>query len=256
MLVALGLLVAGCASPSPVGTPTTQVQVGTCKTLTTGEEMVTMSDVSPAVPCSGPHVYETYAVTSVPASISEFAERPGPELMQAQTQGACPYEPVRPYLGAGPLDSQWGISIWQKVPTRAEWSRNVRTLVCNLVVDNPDPHRVPRTSESLRGIMRYSDSARLRQCRGGSPLTNTTCSRPHSGEKMGTIALDPRLKPAARARAADRACTARVREYTGTQTVPGFASGVTEPGDGTVECWLNSTHGDVTGTERGGLVSR
>ena len=177
--VALGIGLAGCASPAPVGLPTVRDVVGTCKDLATADEMVTMSDVSPAVPCSRSHVYETYDVVSVPSSITAFPERPGPEIVQAQTRDACPYDTIRPYLGAGPLDDQWGISIWQKVPTRAEWRHHVRRLVCNIVVDSREPATVPRWTGSLRGIMAYRESARVRLCRTDAPAEYTTCDRPH-----------------------------------------------------------------------------
>ncbi len=255
-LVVLGVLAAGCATVTPVAQPTDQVRVGMCKLATVAEEMVAASDVSPAVPCSSRHTFETYYVTSVPARVGALAKRPEPELLQAETTGACPYQPVRPYLGAGPLDSQWGISIWQKTPTPTEWRHHVRVLVCDLVVDTTVAQRAPVTRGSVRNIMRYSDSARLRQCRVGTPPANLTCNFPHTGERMGTINLDPKLKPGARDRAALAACRARVRPYTGATSVRGFRAGYTITPDGYIECWLNSTAGEVTGTQRGGLVQR
>jgi putative regulator of septum formation len=255
-LVTLGVLVTSCANPAPVGLPSDRVRVGTCKLITVAEEMVAASDVSPAVPCSAQHTYEAYDIASIPGGISRWTERPQPELLQAELRGLCPYQPIRPYLGADALDSQWGISVWQKAPTRAEWKRHVRVLVCDLVVDTPIPGRPPLTRGSLRNIMRYSDSARLRLCRSGQPLVNVTCNLPHTGEKMGTVGPDPKLKPSAVARTAVAACRARVREYTGATSLSGYRAGITITSEGHIECWLNSTTGDVTGTRRAGLVHR
>lgn len=256
LLVALCCVVTACANSAPVGMPTEQNIPGTCKLITTAEEMVTSSEISPAVPCTSEHVYETYAVTSVPASITELAQRPGPELLAAQTRDVCPLGPIRPYLGATDLDSQWGISVWPKFPTREEWSRNVRVVTCALVVDSPRADEVPLNTVPLGGVMLYDDSAQVRQCRVAGSLTNITCDRPHVGERMGTASVDPALSGHAAAAAALNACTVRVREYTGQASLPGFVADYVEPDSGGVECWLTSTNGDVTGTQRGGLMSR
>ncbi len=254
-LALASFLVGGCAEPAPVGMATERSVPGTCKLLATAEEMVTSSDVSPAVPCTGPHIYETYAVAEVPASITALAQRPGPEQLQAQTVGVCPIDPIRPYLGASELDSQWGISIWSKVPTRAEWSAGVRAVTCALVVDSPVPHRAPVHTMPLAQVMRYSDSARVRQCRMATTLPYTTCDRAHSGERMGSVGVDAALTGPARERSALQSCRKRVLEYTGQKSVPGFVPEIVSTSGG-AECWLTSTGDDVTGTERGGLVPR
>lgn len=254
--VAVCCLVTSCANTPPVGMPTEQNVPGTCKTLSTAEEMVTSSDVSPAVPCTSEHVYETYAVTSVPESIAGLPERPGPELLQAQTRNVCPYKPIRPYLGATELDAQWGISIWPKFPTRKEWARDVRVVTCSLVVNSSHPDQVPVNTLPLRDVMRYDDSAQVRQCRIGPTRDNVTCDEPHAGERMGTIAVDPALGGDAARVAALDACTERILEYTGQATVAGYVADYTATGGGGVECWLTSINGEVTGTQRGGLVPR
>ncbi len=71
-LAAACCLSAACANPAPIGLPTEQNVPGICKLITTAEEMVTSSDISPAVPCTSEHVYETYALTSVPESITDL----------------------------------------------------------------------------------------------------------------------------------------------------------------------------------------
>lgn len=256
VFMAVCCLVTSCADVPPVGMPTEQNVPGTCKTIITAEEMVTASDVSPGVPCTSEHVYETYALTSVPEAITGLPERPGPELLQALTRDVCPLEPIRPYLGATELDSQWGISIWTKFPTREEWARDVRVVTCSLVVDSSRSDQVPVNTLPLRDVMRYDDSAQARQCRVGPTLMNVPCDEPHTGERMGTVSVDPALSGDAARVAALDACTARVLEYTGQATIAGYVPDYTASGDGGVECWLTSINGEVTGTQRGGLVPR
>lgn len=255
--VLAGTVLAGCASSSPVGLPTAQDRPGICKRIGTGDEMVTSSDVSPAVSCSGPHVYETYAVGRVPAAIGRLPERPGPEIVQAQTANSCPLAPVRPYLGAGELDSQWGIEIWTKVPTRAEWRGHERALVCDLVVSAEQPNTIPLVGFPLHDVMRYTDSARVRQCRVAPDAQGfVTCDLPHTGEKMGSAGFAPALRGRQLTAAATRFCRQRIVDYTGRRSRPGFEASWTSTGGSQGDCWLTSTHGPVTGTERGRLVKR
>jgi Septum formation len=255
VLMVLCALLAGCATSGPVGLPTTADAVGTCKLLQTAEEMVALSDVSPAVSCGSPHVYETYAVTRVPADLARAAERPGADRITGHV--ACPYKPIRPYLGAGPLDNQWGIDVWSKVPTRTEWSHGVRTLVCDLVVAAERPDTVPLVDFPLHEVMHFTDSARVRLCRTGSSTASyLTCDRPHIGEKMGTVTLSPKLHGRALTSAGDRACHAEVQQYTGQSSLAGFEAEWDATVQTTGNCWLTSTRGPVSGTRRGGLVSR
>lgn len=257
LALAIGCLVlVSCAASTPTGLPTTADIAGVCKTITTAEEMITPSDVSPAVACTGPHVYETYAVTTVPAAISGLVERPEPELLQASAANVCPLAPIRPYLGAGPMDSQWGVTVWTKFPTRSEWSAHVRAVVCDLVVDAPRPDDVPLVSFPLNDVMAYTDSGRVRLCRTGSPFVNVTCNVPHAGEKTGAVTIATGLSPPATRAAAQHACDILARAYTEQPNTPGFRSDFVLGPGGSTECWLSSTSTPVTGTERGGLVPR
>jgi len=255
VVVALCSVAAGCARPTPVGFPTRDVIPGTCKMIETADEMVALSDVSPSVPCAGPHVYETYAVAAVPSSLTGLADRPGPELLQAEGAQACPLEPIRPYLGATDLDSQWGITVWRKFPTRDEWRKNVRVVVCDLVLDAARSDQLPVASSSLRNILRYADSARVRHCRTGEPLEDTTCDRPHLGEDMGSVPTPAANSAEELETAAGLACASRLADYTGQPAVVGFGVQYDFQSSG-MTCWLTSTGGEVTGTRRSGLMSR
>ncbi len=254
LVASAGVVLAGCAASAPVGLVTSGDVVGVCKTITTAEEMITPSDVSPAVSCSSPHVYETYAVTTAPSSITALRVRPEPELLQAAAQDLCPLAPIRPYLGAGALDSQWGVSVWTKFPTRAEWGRGVRLVVCDLVVDAPRPDEVPLVSFSLRDVMASTRSARVRLCRTGPPFQYLTCDTAHEAEKTGTVAVASGLSPVAAQTAALEACTLQARLYTGHASMPGFRPEFVLGNAGAVECWLASENAFTAGTVRGGLI--
>lgn len=252
MCFALG----ACARAAPVGSPTDAHVVGTCSTIETGDEMVSSSDVSPVVSCNGPHVYETYAVITAPASIASLRDRPQPELLGATARNLCPLAPIRPYLGAGMLDSQWGISIWTKFPTPTEWRHGVRAVVCDLVVDAP-PGVVPLFNRPLRNIMAYSDSTQVRVCRVGNPLTYLTCDHPHIGEKTGTVTFTGPANTTAAQIGLRRGCTRNALAYLERDSLPpGFHMEYVAGDSPYADCWLTSDTGPVTGTMRAGLVTR
>ncbi|WP_369052042.1 septum formation family protein [Kineococcus terrestris] len=252
VLAALVGALAACA-PAPVGElPTTAVVVGTCKDKTTAEEVVGVSDSSPAVPCTSPHTVETYALGALADEVARLGpQRPAPEVLLNAPGETCPLAPLRPYLGAGELDSQWGLGVFAKFPTRAEWEDGVRTVLCDLVVEAP-PGTVPRIDVPLRDVMRYTDSARVRLCRSGERLH--TCDQPHDAERAGDVPAGP---PAPERTAA---CEQRGHEYTGTPPAePGAATGWRADvvvRDGQAQCWLAAVDGPVTGTLRTGLVPR
>jgi hypothetical protein len=234
------LLITACASPAPQVLATDQVPVGACKDKTLAEEMAGFSDSAPTVPCTEPHTLETYGSGTLPEAVSALGpERPGPEILAGVTAAACSYDPIRPYLGATVLDLTWGIEVFVKFPTRAEWAAGVRTVLCDLAVGTAGP---PRTDLPLRDALRYTDSARLRMCRAGE--TTVTCDLPHDGERAGDVDASG-ADPDRTARCEDAA-----RDYAGGPV----ASAVTLR-SGTAECWITAPAG-TTGTVRGGLVAR
>ena len=247
----LVLAVTGCAATASAGLATEEVTPGTCRMKSTAEEMVSPSDVSPPVSCSAPHTLEAYAVSTAPASLSALGpERPGPEVLAAHSEGLCPVAPIRPYLGATDLDNQWGINVWVKFPTRAEWADGVRTVVCDLVVSAP-AGQVPWIDVPLEGVMAYRDSDRVRLCRTGADVAEwTTCDQPHTGERVGDV--DASLSVAGR----QQACAALAERYVGAPLGEGLTAGVTVGDLGVAECWIDHHDGPVLGTVRGGLVAR
>ncbi|MFI5841568.1 septum formation family protein [Catenuloplanes sp. NPDC051500] len=219
---------------------TGEVQVGTCKDKTLAEEMAGFSDSAPAVPCTEPHTLETYGTGTLPDAVKALGPaRPGPEILAGVAAEACSYDPIRPYLGATAPDQTWGIEVFVKFPTRAEWTAGVRTVLCDLAVGTGGP---PRTVLPLRDALRYTDSARLRMCRAGD--TMVTCDLPHDGERAGDVDASG-ADPDRTARCEDAA-----RAYAG-GPVP---AAVTLRG-GTAECWITGET-TTTGTVRAGLVAR
>lgn len=247
-LAVLGvLLTAGCGAATSAGAelPTGSVTVGTCKLKTTAEEVVALSDTSPAVPCTRPHTLQTYALGRLDPAVAALGpERPVSEILTARNADVCPLT-VRGFLGADPLDSQWGLSVFAKYPTRAEWRRGERTVVCDLVADAP-VGVVPTLGVSLEGVLRHDDSARFRLCSRDERLL--TCDQPHTAERAGDV-------PAGDAAGEEAACTANGLAYTRSAAPQGWRPTVVHR-DGAAQCWLTALEGPRTGTLRGGLVAR
>lgn len=241
------LLAAGCgaATSGRAGLPTGSVTPGTCKLKTTAEEVVALSDTSPAVPCSTPHTLQAYALGRLDPAVAALGpDRPVSEILTARDGDVCPLT-VRDFLGAEPLDSQWGLSVFAKYPTRAEWRGGERTVVCDLVVSAPTGV-VPALSVSLEGALRHDDSARFRLCSRGADLL--TCDQPHTAERAGDVPVgDPSGEEAA--------CTANGLAYTRSAAPQGWRPTVVHR-DGAAQCWLTALDGQRTGTLRGGLVAR
>ncbi|NUT43682.1 MAG: hypothetical protein HOV86_27195 [Thermoactinospora sp.] len=192
--------------------------VGSCHLMSRPEELYTGSDVAPPVSCDRPHQTETYHVTRFTGALAARAERPNPEQLAAAVEKRCPYQPIRPYLGAGPLDNQWGVTIWGTFPTRAQWAAGDRTLRCDLLVPTIRPERGPEIAVPLRGIMRGPHSALVRRCRHAG--IDTACARPHHLEWVEppvrvSWAAHPGEHRAHRFLA--RTCRAHARAFAGTR---------------------------------------
>jgi hypothetical protein len=234
------VMLTACASPARHALATGEVQVGACKDKTLAEEMAGFSDSAPAVPCTSPHTLETYGSGTLPERVSRLGPvRPGPEILAGVAAATCSYDPIRPYLGATGPDMTWGIEVFVKFPTRAEWAAGVRTVLCDLAVGTAEP---PRVSLPLRDALRFTDSARLRMCRAGD--ATVTCDLPHDAERVPDVdATGSDVDRAGR-------CRDAARDYAG-----GAATTAVTMNDDAAECWITSP-APVTGTVRAGLVAR
>ncbi|MBO3752771.1 septum formation family protein [Streptosporangiaceae bacterium NEAU-GS5] len=239
------------------------MKVGSCHRMERPEELYNGSDVAPAVACTQPHQTETYMLTKFTGSLAAARERPSPEQLGAAIGKACDYALIRPYLGAGPRDGQWGIGVWGKFPTRAAWAAGDRTLRCDLLVPTLTDTRGPEISVPLRGIMAREDSALVRRCRFKG--TDTICARPHDAEWLEPpIWLGWKAYPgdAAAQRRAARLCTAQARTFVRgplgdlKATFDPITRQTWDQGDRQLACWLGRADGAATqGTLRGGLDS-
>ncbi|GII96268.1 septum formation family protein [Sinosporangium siamense] len=220
--------------------------IGTCHRMELPEELYNGSDVAPPVPCTEPHQTETYMVTVFTGALAAHRERPNPEQLVAAIDKACSYQPIRPYLGAGTHDGQWGVAIWGKFPTRADWAKGDRTLRCDLLGPTTAAERGPELRVPLRNIMRRRESAVVRRCRLGA--RDVTCAEPHHAEWVEPPApFDPRPD------VQQDMCRQNARAFR-----QGSLSGLTvsaEAMDGYVACWLSHKDGRMSvGTLRGGLT--
>jgi hypothetical protein len=261
-------LTAGCGSSNAAEGPNgpgaadpPDMRVGSCHRMTQPEELYNGSDVAPAVPCNQPHQTETYMVTKFTGELAAQRERPSPEQLSAAIGKTCDYRPIRPYLGAGPRDGQWGIGVWGKFPTREEWAAGDRTLRCDLLVPTLADAHGPEIAVPLRNIMRREDSALVRRCRFRG--TDTICARPHDAEWLEpALALPWKAYPGAAAadRRAEQLCTAHARTFvqgplTGLKvTFDPVTKQTWDSGNRQLGCWLGRKDGTpAMGTLRGGL---
>src|SRR5262245_33409779 len=143
----LGMTGACGSGEADSGATTVQVaadmKIGTCHRMARPEELYNGSDVAPPVSCTQPHQTETYMLTTFTGPLAAQQERPSPDKLGAAIAKACDYHPIRPYLGAGERDGQWGIGIWGKFPTREAWAAGDRTLRCDLLVPTLTDARGP-----------------------------------------------------------------------------------------------------------------
>ncbi|WP_283137179.1 septum formation family protein [Rhizohabitans arisaemae] len=254
----------GCSGHDPHAgiVSSAAMEIGDCHRLELPEELYNGSDVAPPVPCNEPHQTETYMLTRYSGPIAAHRERPSPEQLVKEIDRLCDYRPIRPYLGAGPMDGQWGVAIWGKFPTRAEWLRGDRTLRCDLLGPTLVAARGPELTVPLRGIMVRAESAVVRRCRLGP--ADVTCAQPHDVEWVEPpVDLPPGRYPGVRrvARLAEEMCRVNAANFVG-GPLRGLRLRLEPPGpdrwrrdDRRVECWLGREDGaPVVGTLRGGLA--
>jgi hypothetical protein len=261
---ALLMVATACTPSSPSGRSSSEVRVGDCFQLATWAALTGPTDASPAVSCTGPHDAEAFRTFTYTGRYTARRTRPLPEQLQGELTSACSgYDAIRGYLGAGPVDAQWGVGAFVRVPTRREWAAGDRTIRCDLVPDNAGSGG-PVVSAPLRGVLRLARSERFRLCyRAGRSLT---CDRPHDAEAVaGAPALDagPMPEPATLARAATAICASAISSYLGHPLSADLTARPLLPtkqrwdrGDRHVDCAVGPVDPRqlVTGTLRGGLA--
>jgi len=248
------------------GSPTADNRAGTCHLAEEPLELVaTLSDTTPPVPCTVPHQTETAWQLQLTGPLTAQRVRPNPELLLARFARLCDdYPRIRDYLGARPQDAYWGISAWAKFPSRSEWARGVRLMVCELSTD-PNSPSGPTVSYPIARFLRRADSSALRLCRAGTALV--TCDQPHDAEATSpTVDLPviPWPGPATEQAMGRTACVPVVDSYLNADIAsrPDLVidpEGPTEmqwaKGVRTVTCWIAQGSGrQVTGTVRGGFA--
>ncbi|WP_214107857.1 septum formation family protein [Acrocarpospora catenulata] len=247
----------GLEHATAVGVLSVSAEVGSCHRMAKPEELYTGSDTAPPVPCTEPHQSETYLVTGFTGELAAASERPGQEQLLPAVTKACDWRPIRRYLGADDRDIQWGLQIWGKFPTRAEWAAGDRTIRCDLLAPTVQDGAGPEIAVPLAGIMRRPWSALVRRCRLGAQ--DTICARPHDSEL-----IEPRVyltwhrfpQDDQAHRRVTRLCRDAARAYA-RGPIKGMGvrfDPVTRANwrDRQVSCWI--THPVSTTTLRGGLA--
>ncbi len=255
------LSLGACASPGQfAGTvPMDRMPIGSCHRMTDPIELYGPSDDAPPVPCDSPHQSETLAFAPLPAAMAGLAERPErPADVAGPVCDGPEYRLLRGYLGADDLDRQFGIGVWMKFPTRAEWAGGLRRVRCDMSVASA----FPVLDGPLRGALRRTDSAYLRHCRDG--MTDVTCDRLHTAEQVGGwIGVRGTRYPGQQAvdKTVDDQCWRNAERYTAGRLdslpVRTASASITPAqwrrGVRTSDCWIISRSG-TKGTLRAGLT--
>ncbi|WP_158895318.1 septum formation family protein [Amycolatopsis anabasis] len=170
--------------------PSASQVAGTCHVIEIDAERHSFSDVRPPVPCDQPHQTETAAVGELPSELRDKAHRMTPERRLMVLEKLCK-EPVRNYVGAGPRDELWMVTVLLRLPTEREWDEGARQYRCELALtDVKNPEVLRSLTESLRGILKQSAGAKFRRC-WTDLVTEVTCDQPHRSESVNSIAAVP-----------------------------------------------------------------
>jgi hypothetical protein len=225
--LALALAVVGIVVVATLGVrntyagavPSASATVGTCHSFLTVEEFYTTSDVSPAVPCDGPHQTEVVAVRTYAGATAGQQQRPGLEVLGAMSRGLCKAAELRTYLGARERDDYVALQQVIRWPTPGEWAGGAREYRCELMlarsVDGGTPTLFTPAREVLAGS---TGSAEYRHCYDSTTAQDVSCDRPHTGEYVNAFLPAPAANTPQGLTLtawAQNACAALVKEYTG-----------------------------------------
>lgn len=237
--------------------------VGSCHRLDqlTETDPVYNSDTSPAVPCTGPHESETFAVVPITGAVARPASRPSPEWLQSALAGACSPQMLAGFLGEQNVDAPDDVSVLQIVPSVPEWRAGVRKVRCDVLVGPRTTESVASVTRSLAGILTTTAGARFRTCRlGGIDLP---CDGLHTEELVNppvafTDAELAKGQAYAIAKVA-KACDAEIAAYVGAPLAerPDLKLFPEQPGDPqnsagqAGRCWVGPADGlSITGSVR------
>lgn len=238
--------------------PSAQQTVGTCHFFRTDQQMVQPSDVGAPVDCGSPHQAETFARYPVKEEVTGLAVRPEPE--QLWRAGSCltpeAGEAMRQYVGQDKADVLYGMSMWSRYPTRADWAAGDREIRCDVVGPPNDEYGNTLVSHSWKDFARTRASSAIRLCmREGTELT---CDKEHDWEAVNAaFTLDGFHDQARLTAEATKRCEPFVTSYLGankgynTPRIP--ERNAWERGDRVVKCGVAAPDGVVRGTLKAGL---
>ena len=225
--LALALAVVGIVVVSTFGvrntyagaTPSAAATVGTCHSFRVVEEFYNTSDVSPAVPCDGPHQTEVVSVRQYVGDLAAQPQRPGLEVLAVMSRGLCTAAELRTYLGARERDDYVALQQLVRWPTPGEWADGAREYRCEVMLARSVDGATPTLSAPARGVLGASTkSAEYRHCYDATTAQDVSCNQPHTGEYVNAFRPAPDVStPAGLVLTAwaQQACALYVQQYTG-----------------------------------------
>ncbi|WP_414168389.1 septum formation family protein [Streptoverticillium reticulum] len=239
--------------------PTVDQKPGTCHFFLTDQQMVQPSDIGAPVSCERPHQAETFARKTVTGPLARSSARPDPEQLAVDlchTDEAG--QDLRNYLGQDDVDVIHGMSVWTRIPTRAEWELGVRTVRCDLVGPRTDDHGNTLVTHTWKDYAKTKAGAEVRLCMIHG--AETSCARTHTWEAVNAaFTLSGRYDAERLAKEAKSKCAPFVEKYlSGTDAansprIPDESEW--NKGQHVVKCGVSPADGKpAEGTLKGGLT--
>jgi hypothetical protein len=238
---------------SPTPTPDPPPDDGDCRQVSVNDLQTIVND-DPAVPCKRHHTVVTFAVTEIPRSAARGALSPADERVEAAADRICRERFAR-YAGGDRADRRLSmLTPTYFLPSSEQWSIGARWLRCDIYA-YATPTALADLPPNLEDALERDRIAdRFNRCSPVSPsaagFRHVACSEPHDWR---AVAIQTVGKPNERYPGretvqgrAQRLCESPVRDYLGTQEA--FSYGFEVPqrdswveGDRIALCWARTS---------------
>jgi hypothetical protein len=247
-----GAASARAATQSPTPEPDPPPEKGECRGVSI-EQLQTIVNAEPAVPCSRAHTVVTFHVSRLPQEATRDAIAPADEEVEAAADQTC-RERFRDYVGGNATDGRLTmLTPTYFLPPSEQWNFGARWVRCD-VYAYATPDRLADLPPTLKNALerdRVRDD--FARCSPVSPSSrrfrHVICQERHGWRAVATrpVGGEKERYPGARTlqdRARDK-CEGAVREYLGTDEAFSYGFEVPErdawaEGDRIALCWAQT----------------
>jgi hypothetical protein len=219
------------------GISTTEDVPGTCHTdLDIFEVELTSAELTPAVPCTGPHTSEVVWTVQLTGVVADQHDRPTPEMLSGAYKTLCRYSRVAKYVGKTPNGFLYNLRVDIRYPSAPEWRAGLRTARC---IAGPFYHLGATTRAMinfpLRNSWRTEASAAIRLCANGR-TDYLPCDRAHTEEVLEPVNPFPKSQRSFPSeerslRLGRKPCTRQALALLGRSTMPAGLRVIVEPAE-------------------------